>query len=58
MTPHIAAQVAGAAAPGEALVSRTIVDLLLCWGLHFADRGEHTLKGLPGLWWLSAIDSE
>jgi class 3 adenylate cyclase len=58
MAVHIAARVAGAAAPGEVLVSRTIVDLLLGSGLHFAGRSEHTLKGLPEPWLLYAFDSE
>ena len=56
MSVHVAARVAGAAAPGEVLVSRTIVDLLLGSGLPFVDRGEHTLKGLPGPWSLFAFD--
>jgi class 3 adenylate cyclase len=58
MSVHVAARVAGAAAPGEVLVSRTIVDLLLGSGLSFVDRGEHTLKGLPGPWSLFAFDRD
>ncbi len=56
MSVHIAARVAGAAASGEVLVSRTIVDLLLGSDLHFIDRGEHILKGVPEPWSLFAFD--
>jgi class 3 adenylate cyclase len=55
MTVHIAARVAAAAAPGEVLVSRTIVDLLLGSDSHFIDRGEHILKGVPEPWSLFAF---
>ena len=56
MSVHIAARVAGAAASGEVLVSRTIVDLLLGSDFHFIDRGEHLLKGVPEPWSLFAFD--
>jgi class 3 adenylate cyclase len=44
---HIGARVAAA---DEVLVSRTVVDLVSGSGLRFEDRGEHTLKGVPGGW--------
>ena len=44
---HIAARVQATAAPGEVLVSSTVKDLVVGSGLRFADRGEHSLKGLP-----------
>ena len=47
---HIAQRVQAKAQPGEVLVSRTVVDLVVGSDLHFVDRGEHELKGLPGLW--------
>jgi len=47
---HIGARIAALAAPGEVLVSRTVVDLVAGSGLAFADRGEHELKGLPRTW--------
>jgi len=37
------------------LVSRTVVDLVVGSDLRFVDRGEHELKGLPGLWRLFAV---
>jgi pimeloyl-ACP methyl ester carboxylesterase len=47
---HIGARVAALAAPGEVLVSRTVVDLVAGSGLAFSDRGERDLKGVPGRW--------
>jgi pimeloyl-ACP methyl ester carboxylesterase len=54
---HIAARVAAAAGAEEVLVSRTVVDLVAGSGLTFADRGEHTLKGVPGEWSLFAVEA-
>src|ERR1700730_6654928 len=53
---HLAARVAATAAAGEVLVSRTVVDLVAGSGLTFVDRGEHTLKGVPGEWRLFAVE--
>lgn len=55
---HIGARVAGLARPGEVLVSRTVVDLVAGSGMDFADRGEHALKGVPGMWRLYAAETE
>jgi class 3 adenylate cyclase len=52
---HIAARVAALAGPGEVLVSRTVTDLVVGSGIEFDDRGEHELKGVPGLWRLFAV---
>lgn len=52
---HIAARVMAAAEPGELLVSRTVADLIAGSGIQLADRGEHTLKGVPGSWRLYAV---
>jgi class 3 adenylate cyclase len=52
---HIGARVAGAAAPGEVLVSSTVKDLVSGSGLEFEDRGTHELKGIPGEWRLFAV---
>jgi class 3 adenylate cyclase len=52
---HIAARVMSAAAPGEVLVSRTVVDLVTGSGISFEDKGEHELKGVPGRWALYAV---
>ena len=54
---HIGARVAAQAAPGEVLVSSTVRDLVAGSGLRFEDRGEHELKGVPGVWRLYAVES-
>jgi class 3 adenylate cyclase/pimeloyl-ACP methyl ester carboxylesterase len=54
---HVAARIGAAAAPGETLVSRTVSDLVAGSGLHFASRGIHQLKGVPGDWALLAATS-
>jgi pimeloyl-ACP methyl ester carboxylesterase/plasmid stabilization system protein ParE len=53
---HIAARVAAAAAAGEVLASRIVVDLVAGSGLSFAARGEHILKGVAGEWGLFAVE--
>ncbi len=45
---HIGARIAATAGPGEVLVSNTVRDLVEGSGLRFEDRGEATLKGVPG----------
>jgi class 3 adenylate cyclase len=52
---HIGARVAGEAAPGEVLVSRTVKDLVAGSGLEFDDRGVRSLKGVQGSWQLYAV---
>ena len=51
---HIGARVAGLARPGEVLVTSTVRDLVAGSGIEFADRGRHTLRGIPGEWQLLA----
>ena len=51
----IGARVGSAAGPGEVLVSRTVTDLVAGSGIAFADRGVHSLKGVPGDWQLYAV---
>jgi class 3 adenylate cyclase len=53
---HIGARVAALAGPSEVLVSSTVKDLVAGSGLLFEDRGEHTLKGVPGDWHLYALE--
>jgi class 3 adenylate cyclase len=53
---HLAQRVQSLALPGEILVSRTVVDLVVGSGLQFADQGEHELKGLPGTWQLYRVE--
>jgi class 3 adenylate cyclase len=52
---HIGARVSGQAGPGEVLVSGAVPPLLAGSGIAFEDRGEHTLKGVPGTWRLYAV---
>jgi class 3 adenylate cyclase len=44
---HIAARIPATARPGEALVSKTVCDVVAGSGLVFEDRGMHQLRGLP-----------
>jgi class 3 adenylate cyclase len=55
---HIGARIAGLAAPGQVLVSRTVKDLVAGSGLVFEDHGEHELKGVPDPWQLYAVANE
>lgn len=48
----IAARLLGTADAREVVVSQTIKDLVAGSGFTFHDRGEHELKGVPGLWHL------
>ena len=54
---HIGARVAGAAAPGEVLVSGTVRDIVAGSGITFEVRGEHELKGIPGAWRLYSVSA-
>jgi predicted ATPase/class 3 adenylate cyclase len=51
----VGARISALAAPGEVLVSSTVKDLVAGSGLHFEDRGEHQLKGVPDVWHLYAL---
>ena len=52
---HTGSRVASKAEPGEILVSQTVKDLVAGSGLQFAERGVHSLKGVPGEWRLYAF---
>ena len=52
---HLAQRVQSLAQPGEVLVSRTVVDLVVGSEIHFLERGTHELKGVPGTWTLFAV---
>jgi class 3 adenylate cyclase len=54
---NIGARVSALAQPGEVLVTGTVRDLVAGSGLHFDDRGEHELKGVPGEWRLYSASS-
>ena len=51
---HIGARVGAFAAPSEVLVSHTVRDLVAGAGIDFTERGQQTLKGVPGEWQLFA----
>jgi class 3 adenylate cyclase len=55
MAIHIAARVAGLAAPSEVLVSGTTYGTVVGSGLTFEDRGLRELKGVPGKWPLFSL---
>lgn len=46
----IAGRVASIAASDQVMMSSTVKDLVAGSNLHFADRGTHTLKDVPGEW--------
>ena len=52
---HIGARVSATADPGEILVSSTVKELVVGSDLRFAERGVHTLKGIPDEWRLFAV---
>ncbi|MBL8674628.1 MAG: adenylate/guanylate cyclase domain-containing protein, partial [Rhodospirillales bacterium] len=52
---HAAARVAEQAAAGEILVSGVVADLVAGSGIAFVERGQATLKGVPGTWRLLAV---
>ena len=54
---HIGARVSTLAGAGEVLVSSTVKDLVAGSGIDFEDRGERSLKGVPGSWRLFAVDA-
>jgi class 3 adenylate cyclase len=51
----IAKRVCDLAGPGQVLVSETVRSNMVGAGVEFNDRGEHELKGVPGVWRLCAI---
>jgi class 3 adenylate cyclase len=58
MAVHIGARVGALAEPGEILVTKTVVDLVVGSGLQFCDRGERELKGVPGSWCLYTVSGQ
>jgi class 3 adenylate cyclase len=53
---HVAARVSALAGPSEIVVSSMVRDLVAGSNIPFVDRGRHTLKGIPGLWQICAVD--
>jgi class 3 adenylate cyclase len=54
---NIAKRVCDLAGPGELLVSETVRSVMAGSGVEFEERGEHELKGVPGVWRLFAVGS-
>ena len=54
---HVAARIGALAASSEVLVSGMVKDLVMGSGIDFSDRGDHELKGVPGLWPLFAVSN-
>jgi class 3 adenylate cyclase len=54
---HIGARVRALASAGEILVSSTVKDLVEGSGLRFEERGQHDLKGLPGVRSVFALET-
>jgi len=52
---HVGARVGALARASEVLVTSTVQMLVLGSGISFADRGVHTLKGVPDQWQLFAV---
>ena len=52
---HIGARVGALADAGEVVVSGTVKELVVGSEMHFDDRGEHELKGVPGRWRIFAL---
>lgn len=52
---HLAARVMSLARPDEVIVSSTLRDLVVGSGIGFEDRGDQTLKGIPGTWRLFRV---
>jgi class 3 adenylate cyclase/pimeloyl-ACP methyl ester carboxylesterase len=53
----VGARISAAAEAGEVLVSATVKDLVAGSDISFQERGEQTLKGIPGTWHLYAVTS-
>jgi uncharacterized protein (TIGR00369 family) len=55
MAVHVAARIQGLARPGDILVSSTVKDIVAGSAARFEDRGQHSLKGMPGEWHLFSL---
>jgi len=54
---HIGARICALAESGEVLATSTVRDLVAGSGITFADRGRHTLKGIPDEWTILAAET-
>ncbi len=55
---HVWQRVASHGGPSEVLISRTVADLIAGSDIELLDRGEHELKGVPGIWRLFQVRDE
>jgi class 3 adenylate cyclase len=55
---HIGARVAAQAKAGELWASSTVRDLVAGPGITFFERGDFTLKGVPGRWHLFPVQRD
>jgi uncharacterized protein (TIGR00369 family) len=55
MAVHVAARIQGLAGSGDILVSSTVKDIVAGSNARFEDRGQHSLKGMPGEWRLFSL---
>lgn len=55
---HVAARVMSFAGSSEIVVSSMVKDLVAGSNIPFVSRGRHTLRGIPGIWQLLAVDIE
>jgi class 3 adenylate cyclase len=55
---HIAARVLEQSGAGQLFVSGAVPMLVAGSGIEFEDRGEHELKGVPGIWRLYSVVSK
>ena len=54
---HVAARIAAFAGPSDIVVSSVVRDLVTGSTIPFVDRGRHTLRGIPGIWQVCAVDT-
>ena len=55
---HLASRILDHVAVGDIIVSRTVKDLVVGSGIEFDERGEVTLKDIPGKWQLYSVKSD
>jgi class 3 adenylate cyclase len=58
MAVHIGARVCALAGPNDVLVSSTVREIVTGSRRQFSERGEYTLKGVPGRWRVHALVRE
>ena len=54
---NIAARVLAEAANNEVWTSRTVKDLVVGSGFEFTEKGNYSLKGVPGEWGLFSVEA-